>query len=128
MMPWLIFLFIGAMDWGFYAYALIATESAARIACLYTSQSGSATDSTTACTYALGQLKRMPNVSSCTAGSTTVSSSAPLALNATSLSSGADGNAAAQVTVTYMTPAYMPMMGLLPKQLTIARTVQMRVN
>ena len=26
MTPWLILLFIGAMDWGFYAYALICTE------------------------------------------------------------------------------------------------------
>ena len=63
MAPWLIFLFVGAMDWGFYAYALIATESAARVSCLYTStNTADASDNTTACTYALGQLKKMPNV------------------------------------------------------------------
>ena len=39
MTPWLIFMFIGAMDWGFYAYALIATEAAARVGCMYASTS-----------------------------------------------------------------------------------------
>lgn len=128
MTPWLLFLFIGAMDWGFYAYAMIATESAARIACLYTSSSSTAaTDSTTACTYALGQLKKMPNVSTCSAGTTTVSASSPLAVDATSVT-GPDGAAAAQVAVTYLTPVYMPMMGQVPQQLTITRVVQMRVQ
>ena len=134
MTPWLIFLFIGAMDWGFYAYALIATEAAARVACLYTSTSAStATDSSTACTYALEQLRRMPNVgtsmSTCGTG-TTVTSSAPVAVSATSVTGGssADGNNAAQVQVTYLTPVYIPMLAQLPKQLTITRTIQMRLR
>src|SRR5215471_18885274 len=82
MAPWLIFMFVGAMDWGFYAYALIATEAAARVGALYASASTStATDSTTVCTYALGQLRRMGNVgtsmSACAAGSA-VSSGSPV--------------------------------------------------
>jgi len=130
MTPWLIFLFIGAMDWGFYANALIATEAAARVACLYTASSSSTvTDSSTACTYALEQLRRMSNVgtgmSTCASGSA-VSSSAPVGVSATSVT-GPDGNPAAQVSVTYLTPVFMPMMGQLPKQLTITRTIQMRV-
>src|SRR5690348_3763138 len=36
LMPWLIFLFIGAFDMGFYSYALICTENAARVATMYT--------------------------------------------------------------------------------------------
>lgn len=134
MAPWLLFLFIGAMDWGFYAYSLIATESAARVACLYTSTSSStATDSTTACTYALEQLRRMPNVgttvTTCGTG-TSVSASAPVAISATEVTgaSSADGNNAAQVEVTYQTPVYMPMLGTVPKQLTITRTIQMRLR
>lgn len=133
MAPWLIFLFIGAMDWGFYAYALISTEAAARVACLYTSSSSStATDQTTACTYALEQLRKMPNVgsiSTCGTG-TTVTSGAPVAVSTTSLtgSSSADGNAAAQVQVTYLTPIYIPMLGELPKQVTISRVIQMRLR
>lgn len=124
LMPWLIFLFIGAMDWGFYANALIATEAAARVACSYTSSSSStAGDSTGACTYALGQLQKMSNVGT---GVTTCSSS-PVVVSASSLSSGPDGNAASSVTVTYTTPIFLPMMGELPKQVTITRTVKMRV-
>lgn len=123
LMPWLIFLFIGAMDWGFYANALIATEAAARVACSYTSSSSStAGDSTGACTYALGQLQKMSNV----AGLGNCSSS-PLVVSASSIASGPDGNPASSVTVTYTTPIYLPMMGELPKQLTITRTVKMRV-
>jgi Flp pilus assembly protein TadG len=130
LMPWLIFLFIGAMDWGFYADALIATEAAARVACTYTSSSSSVvTDSTTACTYALGQLAKMPNVgtsmSTCASGSS-VTSSQPVGISATSIT-GPDSNAAAQISVTYLTPVFIPMMGNLPTQLTITRTIKMRV-
>ncbi len=30
MMPWLVFLFVGVFDFGFYAYALIAVQNAAQ--------------------------------------------------------------------------------------------------
>src|SRR3954462_14423246 len=99
MTPWLILLFIGAMDWGFYAYALIATEAAARVACLYTSSSAAtAGDASGACKYAVGQLNGMPNVG--TAGVTTCTA-APVTLTATSVTgaSSADGNAASQFSV-----------------------------
>ena len=39
--PWVIFLFVGAFDMGFYCYALICTENAARIGAMYTSGSAS---------------------------------------------------------------------------------------
>lgn len=135
MTPWLIFLFIGAMDWGFYAYSLIATEAAARVGALYTSSSSTtATDATTACTYALDQLRRMPNVgstmSSCASGAA-VTSGAPVGVSATSVT-GPDGNTAAQVSVTYLTPVFIPMIWgsstVLPKQVTITRTIQMRLR
>ena len=136
MAPWLIFMFVGAMDWGFYAYALIATESAARVGCLYASSSSStATDSTTVCTkYALEQLRRMSNVGSsmntCASGSS-VSASSPVGVTVTQIT-GADGNPAAQVSVTYLTPIYIPMVmngnTLMPKQVAITRTIQMRLR
>jgi len=132
MTPWLILLFIGAMDWGFYAYALIATEAAARVACLYTSSSvARASDSAGACKYAIGQLNGMPNVG--TAGVTTCGG-APVTLTAAAVTgaASADGNDASQVTVTYVTPVFVPMVWsgsiMLPKQVTITRTIQMRVR
>lgn len=139
MAPWLIFLFVGAMDWGFYAYALIATEAAARVGCLYASTSSTtATDTTTVCqNYALNQLRRMSNVgtsmTSCASGSS-VSASSPVGVSATLLSAGtsADGNPAAQVSVTYMTPIFVPVIlnrsTVIPRQVTITRTVQMRLR
>jgi Flp pilus assembly protein TadG len=131
MAPWLIFLFIGALDWGFYAYSLIATEAAARVGALYASTSSTtATDSTTVCTYALQQLLKMPNVGSsvttCASGSS-VTSSQPVGVSATAVT-GPDSNNAAQVSVTYQTPIFMPLLGTLPKQLTITRTIVMRLR
>ena len=129
-MPWLVLLFVAALDWGFFAYSLIATQSAARVGVLYASTSAAtATDTTTVCTYALEQLRRMPNVaslSSCGSG-TTVTPAAPVSISATSIS-GTDGNTAAQVTVTYLTPTYVPVPGSLPKQLTITKTMQVRIR
>jgi Flp pilus assembly protein TadG len=135
MAPWLIFMFIGAMDWGFYAYALIATESAARVGALYASStSATSTDTTTVCNYALGQLRRMGNVgnsmASCASG-TSVTAGAPVGVSATSVT-GPDGNTAAQVSVTYLTPIYVPVIltggTVVPRQVTITRTIQMRLR
>ncbi len=39
LMPWLVFLFVGILDFGFYTYAAICTQSAARAAAVATSQS-----------------------------------------------------------------------------------------
>jgi len=128
--PWLVFVFVGAMDWGFFAYSLIATEAAARIGALYTStSSATVTDATTACTYAIDQLSKMPNVGGITtcASGTAVTSSAPVGVSATSIT-GPDGNPAAQLSVTYLTPAFIPVPGLLPSKVTITRTFQMRVR
>jgi Flp pilus assembly protein TadG len=138
MTPWLIFMFIGAMDWGFYAYALIATEAAARVGGLYASTSSAAAgDTATICTYALDQLRRMPNVgtgmSSCATGSA-VSSSSPVGVSTSSVTgaSSADGNSAAQVSVTYLTPLFVPVImrggTVVPAQVTITRTIQMRMR
>jgi Flp pilus assembly protein TadG len=127
MTPWLIFLFIGAMDWGFYAYSLIATEAAARVGCMYASTSASVLaaggTSATVCTYALEQLRKMPNVG----GSLTTCSASPVTVTVSSVT-GPDANPAAQVQVIYVTPVLIPMLGQLPSQLTITKTIQMRLR
>lgn len=129
MIPWYIFLFVGSFDYGFFAYSLISTQTAASVGASYCASSSSTlTDATTACGYALDNLRYMPNVGSglTTCGSsTTVTSSAPVALTAASVS-GPDGNTAAQVKVVYLTPQLIPIPGVLPGTLTITRTVTMR--
>lgn len=121
MMPWYVFLFIGIFDFGFYAYSLIATQSAARVAALYcATNSTTATDSTTACSYALDQLRNLPNVGY----SVSTCNGSPLTVTASNWS-GPDSNSGTSVLVTYTTPQLIPIPGILPGQLTINRTVKM---
>jgi len=131
MLPWYIFLFVGAYDYGFFCYSLISSQTAASVGATYcATNSTTATDATTACGYALDQFRNLPNVgaSLTTCGtSTTVTSSAPVAVKA-SLVTGPDSNQAAQVEVTYLTPQLIPIPNLLPGQLTIHRTVTMRLR
>ena len=123
LLPWVLFLFAGAFDLGFYNYALISTQNAARVAAWYTSQTTTtAADATTACTYALAELQAMPNVGT---GLSTCNSS-PVVVTATQVV-GADGAEATQVSVTYTSPPLVPIPGALPGQYTFNRTVQMRL-
>ncbi len=132
--PYLLFLFVGTFDWGFYSWALLATENAARTAALYTSSSSSTAGNTTAaCAIATAELADAPNIAAKPTvfngsfGSATCTG-APLTVTATSVSAGADGSAASQVSVTYQTPQLIPIPGVLTGQISITRVVQMRVR
>ena len=123
LLPWVIFLFAGTLDMGFYLHALIATQNAARVAAEYTSSdSGYAADSTGACRYARAEMNTLPNLSG-----VANCNSLPLIVTATSVPSGADGAAASSVSVTYQTNMMFPIPGLMGR-LTVTRTVQMRVR
>ncbi|HUE03418.1 MAG TPA: TadE family protein [Bryobacteraceae bacterium] len=123
LLPWVLFMFVGVFDVGFYNYALICTENAARVAAWYTSQSPStATDSTTACTYALAELSDMPNVGT----SVTTCGASPVVVTATQVT-GADSALASQVSVSYTSPQLIPIPGQLSGQFTFDRVVQMRL-
>ena len=123
MMPWFAFLFVGAFDWGFFAHALISTQSAARVAALYTSKGAStAADQATACTLALEELSAAANVP----GSGTCTSF-PVVVTAAQVT-GADNQPASEVTVTYQTLSLIPIPGLLSRQFTFSRTIQMRLR
>ncbi len=124
LLPWYIFLFVGAFDFGFYSYALIATQNAARVGATHCATAATDTDQAGACTYAVGQLKFLPNVS---ANDTTCAAS-PITVTATYSASGADGNPSTTVTVIYVTPQLIPIPGVVPGQLTITRSVQMRLT
>jgi len=130
LMPWYIFLFVGAFDWGFFSHALISTASAARVVALYSSQSAAyaatnSTNTTNACTLALEELRYADNdlstLTTCTA--------LPVIVSYSLLNSGtADGQAAASVAVQYQTLQLIPIPGLLAGQFTFQRTVQMRLR
>lgn len=130
MLPWYLFLFIGTFDWGFYAHALISTESAARVAALYTSQSAAkAADQVDACVLANEELRVTPNITVATPTCT----ASPIIVTAVQAGGGqatasADNNPASQVSVTYTTVGLIPIPLLLPKQATFYRVVQMRLR
>jgi len=120
--PWIFLLFIGALDWGFYAYGLISMQAAARSAVLYTRTSTTtATQVDVACDIVRKEMKSLPNVNSLTG-----CDSLPLIVTATRVT-GPDSADAARVTVTYRTPSLIPLPGLLAKQFTITRIVTMRI-
>ena len=121
--PWVFFLFIGVVDVGFYSYALISVENAARIAAEYTSQTATtAADQSGACTKVLAELSNLSNVASLT-----TCGAAPLTVTATSVA-GPDGGAATSVSVTYQTISLIPIPGFLQSQLTVTRNVKMRIK
>lgn len=123
MSPWIFFLFIAICDFGFYAYAMIAVENAARVAAMHTSSDPAlAADAGGACTYVLQEMKRLPNatsLSSCNAS--------PLQVTAQKLSAtGPDQEDATLVTVTYQTIAMIPL-PFMTGQMTITRTVEAKL-
>lgn len=123
--PWILFLFVGAFDWGYYSYALICTESAARVAAEYTSGStATASDASGACTVALNVMQDIPSVGSST---TSCSTTGPVSVTATSYTAS-DGSAASKVSVTYTSNSLIPIPGLLTNQLTVTRTAVMRLR
>ncbi len=123
--PWVFFLFIGILDWGFYATALISTQAAARSAALYTSTSaGTAADNATACTIALGELHRLPNMWNVTAPC----SSNPVVTAARITGPDGVANGATRVTVQYDTVRLIALPRLLPSRIRITRTVVMRLR
>jgi len=133
LLPWLILIFTSVFDFGFYAYAFICVEGAARAAAVRNAaNSGVAGDQSSACTMAIEGLRGLPNVgqsfsSSCTASPITVSASY---CSGTSSCGGAsstpDNGQAAYVAVTYQMPRLfrMPIVG--PGSIT--RTAEIRLR
>jgi hypothetical protein len=136
MMPWLLFLFVGVFDFGFYAYALIATQNAARAAAVHNSMSSMAADGDPdgyACRIVAAELQPAASGASLACPQPPAPGllvGPPLWVTSTLLkgANSPDGNDAAQVKVTFQTALLIPIPGLLPGQLTITRVALARVN
>ncbi len=132
--PWLIFMFIGVLDFGFYNYAAIATENAARVGALsYSAGPGRTWNHT--CQLVIQEMQTLPNVNASSWCATTpagISAALPIALSVTQLT-GPDGRPAVQVRVDYRTLP-MPLIvshegGLLTGgAMTCSRTLQLRLD
>jgi Flp pilus assembly protein TadG len=136
MAPWIFFLFVGVLDFGFYAYSFISVETAARSAALLTSQSKtSASDQLDACALVLSQLQGASSYGKTLSTGCSDSFQKPadcankpcLYVNAT-LVTDTNGNDATQVEVKYATVGMIPIPGVLAGSFVIDRFWQMKIN
>ena len=151
MMPWIAFLFVGILDFGFYSYAAMATQNAARAVAIQTA-SGASSD---ACTTAKNELSFLPNVvgmGACAATQSTVSNTTPLWVCTAVLDDTSGGNpaqcppvpaancadcagspatstnpSAIQAVVTYLSVPMIPIPGILIGQMQLTRIAEARV-
>jgi Flp pilus assembly protein TadG len=119
--PWIIFLFVGLFDWGFYAYSLITLENATRSAASWNANHNQPTNATDACTIATSEMQSLVNM-----GGVTTCTGSPVSVSATQVT-GPDNDPAAMVAVTYTTPRLIPIPGILGNQFTITRTVTIKL-
>jgi Flp pilus assembly protein TadG len=117
--PMLFFMLLGAFDLGFYCYALITVQDAARMVALYASSEIGNGDYSGACQYLLQNLNKLPNAPQSCSGTLTITS----VNRADGDSIGSD----VKVTVSYPTLQLVPFLGI-PGQLTINRTVEARMR
>jgi Flp pilus assembly protein TadG len=129
MAPWILFLFIGVLSFGFFSYAAICTQNAARSAALANAATGR-TDNAGACRIAINEMNSLPNtrsISSCNVGvcpsiTGSVTDSQPLAVTSCAVA-GPDGLPAVRVILTYRTLQMIPIPGVLAGKFDITRAV-----
>ncbi len=140
MMPWILFLFMGIYDFGFYAYAAICVQNAARAAAINSAQPTTAVAGS--CQAALNEMAMLPNIgpspSTGLCGSSGQPTSAtPVIIQSNTLSNSTTPkcadcslNSAAtsiQVAVTYQTVPLFIVPGALTGRLTLTRVAEVRV-
>jgi Flp pilus assembly protein TadG len=156
MAPWIFFLFMGVMDAGFYAYAAICLQNAARAAAVQTAANinyAGAAGADTACLAAWNEMSNLPNVYSATPPTScaglpssvlTVTTNLLCGQNAFANGITACPNGAAtptlcadcalnhyaassQAVVTYTTVRLVPIPGIIPSQITLTRVAEARI-
>jgi Flp pilus assembly protein TadG len=90
MAPWIFFLFVGILDTGFYSYAAICTQNAARAAATQTAAHAGSQQDTISCPAAIQELSWLPNVkalgltgailSDCAANAASIDATHPVAV------------------------------------------------
>jgi hypothetical protein len=124
MSPWILLLFIAIFNFGFYAYAAINTQNAARIAVLGTSKdAGSAGHQDTGCKLALSEMRMLPNIAPLP--STYTCAALPLIVTVTGFND-ADGMPSSRVAVTYQTVQLFPLPYMMGR-MTLTRVAEMKV-
>jgi Flp pilus assembly protein TadG len=147
MMPWIVFLFVGVFDFGFYSYAAIATQNAARAVAIQL-----ATGLTDGCAAARQELGVLPNVVGVTtcpgtpagvddthpvavcSGVLSATTSAPCGLPTAKCADCASTICASpctatsvQAVVTYLSIPLVPIPGVLTGRLRLTRIAEARI-
>jgi len=127
LLPWIVFSFVAAFNFGIFAYSLISTQSAARSAAMFASQSLAVAQSGTivsqVCPYVIGELGDAPGMS----GVSTCTGS-PVTVTVTAQTPGSGNMNTVTVNVTYNTMQLIPLPGLMAGSLAIRRTVEMPIR
>lgn len=146
MAPWVFLLFLVVFDLGFYSYAVISTQNAARSAAMHVSRSTSyAADRARACLVAMRELQGMPNVgpnlTNCATNAAGVGDSTPIGVEIQVLRDSDVGSTrpqdppefttdsfwAVRVLVTYRSPQLFPLPGLMGR-ITVTRFSEARIR
>jgi Flp pilus assembly protein TadG len=151
MTPWLFFLFVGIMAFGFYMYAGICVQNAARVAAAQTSSGPGSATQTIACQAVLAELNLLPNSNTFLApnGNTQGCTAAPLVVTQTTLCGSTtpisvtcsarpttptcadcvqnSNGASSVVTVTYQSVKLIPIPGSLTGQLNFYKSAENRI-
>lgn len=122
--PWIFFVFVAVLDFGFYAYWLMAVTNASRTAAHVTSENGSS--QSIACNEVLNEMRGVLGWSDAPAGC----NASPLVvtvrnLNDSTTPASADGSQSVVVSVTWDTTPLIPVPGI-AQQFTIRRDAEMR--
>ena len=124
MAPLMLLLFATIVNVGFFCYAAVCTENAARVGALHASTdrdlAASATVNQTVRADVCAEMRALPNVGASCPDSIVVVSTVGQPFT------GADGRPATQVSVTYTTVPLFRVPGLM-NQYTITRVVQVRL-
>lgn len=146
--PWIFFLFVGIFDLGFYTYAVICTENAARAGAILTASGAGAQSSAAACAAAWDELRGLPNVAGlsqncntlpvvvtqetlCTQGtvkpSTIVCTNPGPCADCGNTTDPTGRAASSRVAVQYQSIPLVPIPGILTGRMTITRIAEMRI-
>ena len=122
--PWIFFLFVATLDFGFYAYWLMAITNASRTAALAAAKNGAS--QALACNEVLNEMRGVLGWQAasvaCNAPPLTVAVSA---LDDSTTPLSADASPSVLVSVTWQTTPLIPVPGIV-QQFTIRRDAEMR--
>jgi Flp pilus assembly protein TadG len=131
LVPWILFMFTGVFDFGFYCYACVCVQNAARTAATHAAtNSTTASDNSKSCQLTIAELRGLPNVgqslTACSATPLTVTTNYCDGTTNCGSSVSADNGPAAYVAVTYQVPPlfHWP----LPGVTSITRTAEFRLK